>query len=313
MKYLIFVGGLVLLIAVGVFFIIKPDSGDQTPRPVVEEDTQAVDQTQNSIATSDYGYTFSYPSGQNGYVVVSPLEAPEGDLVFVQQVFDYDEYKEFVESEDPREGPQSLTISVYRNPMQLDLRTWIQTHDASNFHLSSTDFYSTQLGDTDFLTYEPDGLYQTTAYAYGSEGYVYIFANSASGVMEEDMEAVLKTLQFETATIPAQVAHGDISVSSPEPNESVSSPLLIQGEARGFWFFEASFPVTLVNWDGLIIAEGIATAEGEWMTEDFVPFTAELEYDAPEDNSRGALILKKSNPSGLPENDDAIEIPITLK
>ena len=80
--------------------------------------------------------------------------------------------------------------------------------------------------------------------------------------------------------------------------------------------FEASFPVILTNWDGLIIAEGYATAEDSWMTEDFVPFVATIEFVSPYQEgdedfmSRGTLILKKDNPSGLPENDDALELPI---
>lgn len=94
------------------------------------------------------------------------------------------------------------------------------------------------------------------------------------------------------------------------------SPLLLKGQARGSWFFEASFPVTLVNWDGLIIAQGVAMAEGDWMTTDFVPFTASLNFVNPykpgdqEIMKRGSLILKKDNPSGLPEKDDALEIPV---
>mgnify|MGYP003452599782 CR=1 FL=1 len=104
-----------------------------------------------------------------------------------------------------------------------------------------------------------------------------------------------------------------IKVSYPKPDEKVSSPLVIRGEARGNYFFEASFPVVLTNWDGLIIAEGIAQAQGEWMTEDFVPFVANLEFTKPDYGERGFLILKKDNPSGLPEHDFAIEIPIYFK
>lgn len=108
-----------------------------------------------------------------------------------------------------------------------------------------------------------------------------------------------------------------IRVFSPIVNTEVISPLLISGEARGFWFFEASFPVFLVDWDGRIITQGIATAQDEWMTEDFVPFTAELEFQKPEFigdfSKRGALILKKDNPSGLPEHDDALEMPVIFK
>lgn len=93
---------------------------------------------------------------------------------------------------------------------------------------------------------------------------------------------------------------------------SVSSPLVINGVARGPWFFEASFPVILTNWDGLIIAEGYAQAQGDWMTEDFVSFSAELEFDVPEYGETGTLILQKANASGLPEHDDAFELSITF-
>lgn len=101
-----------------------------------------------------------------------------------------------------------------------------------------------------------------------------------------------------------------IRLETPLPNSTITSPLLIKGEARGNWFFEASFPIYLTNWDGLIIAEGYATAEGEWMTTEFVPFTATLTFKNPEYKNNGSLILKKDNPSGLPEHDDALEIPI---
>ena len=103
-----------------------------------------------------------------------------------------------------------------------------------------------------------------------------------------------------------------IVIDTPKSYQKITSPVTVTGKARGNWFFEASFPITVVNWDGLIIGEGIATANGEWMTTEFVPFTAQISYsfatDTPYD--RGAIILKKDNPSGLPEYDDAREIPI---
>ena len=113
-----------------------------------------------------------------------------------------------------------------------------------------------------------------------------------------------------------------IRLDNPRPNQIIQSPLTIKGEARGYWFFEASFPVVLTNWDGLIIAQGIATAQrdpatpGEmnWMTTEFVPFEATLKFiiDKNAYSNRGFLILRKDNPSGLPEHDDALEIPIVF-
>ncbi len=89
---------------------------------------------------------------------------------------------------------------------------------------------------------------------------------------------------------------------------------LMPGQARGTWFFEASFPVVLVDWDGKIIAQTIATAKSDWMTEEFVPFEATLTFTADEEtySNKGSLILQKDNPSGLPEHDDALEIPVTI-
>ena len=100
-----------------------------------------------------------------------------------------------------------------------------------------------------------------------------------------------------------------IRVFSPQANEKVSSPLLIKGEARGFWFFEATFPVKLLDDKGNIIAQHYAQAKGDWMTEDFVPFEAELVFEAPT-AQKGWLVLEKDNPSSLSENADELRIPI---
>lgn len=94
-----------------------------------------------------------------------------------------------------------------------------------------------------------------------------------------------------------------------KPGQTISSPLVITGEARGYWFFEASFPVKILDENGNVIAVKPAQAQGEWMTENFVPFKVELNFTAPA-FSRGTLVFEKDNPSGLPENADELRIPI---
>lgn len=100
-----------------------------------------------------------------------------------------------------------------------------------------------------------------------------------------------------------------IRVTSPRVNTQVASPMLVQGEARGTWFFEATFPVTLLAEDGTVLTETYATALGDWMTEDFVPFEATVPYSAGTATS-GTLVLKKANASGLPEFDDELRVPV---
>jgi len=112
-----------------------------------------------------------------------------------------------------------------------------------------------------------------------------------------------------------------IQVDYPKANDAITSPVTITGKARGNWYFEASFPVVLVDWDGLIIGQGIATAKVDpddsvgagWMTTEFVLFEAKLEFKKPTYKNTGTLILKKDNPSGLPANDAALEIPVLFK
>jgi hypothetical protein len=100
-----------------------------------------------------------------------------------------------------------------------------------------------------------------------------------------------------------------IRVENLSADQVITSPLTIKGQARGYWFFEASFSIKLLDEKGEVIAVSLAQAQSEWMTEEFVPFEAVLEFDSL-DNSKGVLIFEKDNPSGLPENTDEFRLPI---
>ncbi|MDO8601221.1 MAG: GerMN domain-containing protein [bacterium] len=100
-----------------------------------------------------------------------------------------------------------------------------------------------------------------------------------------------------------------IRVSSPKSNALVSSPLEVTGEARGNWFFEASFPVLIYDSTGKELGVVPAQAQSDWMVDAFVSFKANLEFQNPTTNE-GTLVLKKDNPSGLPQFDDQLRIPV---
>ncbi|MBU2564476.1 hypothetical protein KKA23_02770 [Patescibacteria group bacterium] len=103
-----------------------------------------------------------------------------------------------------------------------------------------------------------------------------------------------------------------IRVNNPRPNQIIQSPILIKGEARGYWFFEATFPIKLINENGEVIVQHYAQAKDDWMTEDFVSFEVELNFEII-NTQKGTLILEKSNPSDLPENYDKLRIPVILE
>ena len=105
--------------------------------------------------------------------------------------------------------------------------------------------------------------------------------------------------------------NADVIVTYPVKNQIISSPLLIEGKARGTWFFEASFPIKLLDKDGNQLAVAIAQAQSDWMTEDFVSFKARLSWNSPAQMS-GILVFEKDNPSGLPENAGEFKLPVVI-
>ncbi len=112
------------------------------------------------------------------------------------------------------------------------------------------------------------------------------------------------------------VANPDIQVEAPAPSSVITSPLALSGQAKGTWYFEASAPVEILDWQGNVIAQSYVTAQGNWMTVNFVPFTGTITFTSPYTPGdpvawkQGSIVFKKDNPSGEPQNDAQIVIPI---
>lgn len=100
-------------------------------------------------------------------------------------------------------------------------------------------------------------------------------------------------------------------IFSPEPNALITSPLIVKGEAPGTWFFEATLRLRLIDDKGNIIANSWAQADGEWMTENYVPYEGSLEFNT--EAEKAELWVLNDNPSGLPEYEVFVKIPVRLK
>jgi hypothetical protein len=114
----------------------------------------------------------------------------------------------------------------------------------------------------------------------------------------------------ELPNIPAPVKRTElIKIESLHKEDTILSPLTVTGQARGNWFFEASFPIKILDKNGKVIGQGYGQAEGEWMTENFVPWKATLSFIAPLSGG-GEVVFMKDNPSGLPEYDAEVRVPV---
>ena len=103
-----------------------------------------------------------------------------------------------------------------------------------------------------------------------------------------------------------------IKVSLPFPDAVVGKDFSIIGKARGSWFFEASFPIEVLDKNGNSLVKINAKAQGDWMTENFVPFKVDIKI--PDSYiGKATIVLIKDNPSGLTENAASMSFPITIE
>ena len=115
-----------------------------------------------------------------------------------------------------------------------------------------------------------------------------------------------------TTTTPKETTYATsskITISNVRANQKIESPLTITGVARGTYYFEASFPVELLDGNGKRLTIIPAQAQSDWMTENFVPFSVTLTFNKS-GTATGTLIFHKDNPSGEPQYDESLEIPI---
>ncbi len=102
----------------------------------------------------------------------------------------------------------------------------------------------------------------------------------------------------------------EVVIFTPQPDQVVTSPLTVEGKARGGnWFFEANAVLRLLDGQGNEIAASNVTATTDWMTSDYVEFKGQIRFISP-DSGNGTLIFKNDNPSGLPENDKEFRVPV---
>ena len=136
--------------------------------------------------------------------------------------------------------------------------------------------------------------------------------SSGQWVKHGNPSAPMPTMSCGTFTpSPTPTTHPDIEVFYPQPGAMIKSPLILEGRARGNWFFEASAPIKLLDGQGKEIAVSFIQAIGDWMTTDFVPFAGELKFSASS-TINGVLVFNNDNPSGLPENSKEFRVPVII-
>ena len=91
---------------------------------------------------------------------------------------------------------------------------------------------------------------------------------------------------------------GAITLRSPQRNALLSSPLVVEGEAKWCFFWEGEIDIELVDASGEIVKRWFGKAMGGW-TEvgQMVPFRAEIEF-VPPSTDVGELVIYSATEVG---------------
>jgi hypothetical protein len=114
---------------------------------------------------------------------------------------------------------------------------------------------------------------------------------------------------------PVMVAPTDAtmaSVTAPLMGSHNKSPLAVSGIAPNNWYFEASFPVTLIGPDGQVIAQMPAQAQSDWTVQGPVLFKAQLNFVVLRE-TQATLVLREDMPGENNPMPREVRIPVVLE
>jgi len=102
-----------------------------------------------------------------------------------------------------------------------------------------------------------------------------------------------------------------LKVTAPAPGARLQSGFIAEGSAPGFWYFEAVFPITLVDEAGAVLAEAPGQAVDDWMTAGPVRFRTPVAFKVTGE-TKAWLVFTKDNETGEAENDGEVRVPVVL-
>lgn len=97
---------------------------------------------------------------------------------------------------------------------------------------------------------------------------------------------------------------------SPKPNSNIGCDFIIAGKMPSEWFFENSFPYSILI-DGKEVMKGSIESNEDYTTKKNLSFSKSISCKQG-CTGGGEIVLRKANPSGLVENNDEYRIPVNF-
>ena len=96
------------------------------------------------------------------------------------------------------------------------------------------------------------------------------------------------------------------------PNSKVQGVVSYRGIIKGGYFFEANIRVAVADKDGKVIKQSNAMATTDWMTAGPVSFEGNIDFSGLP-KGEAYIKIENDNPSGLPQNDKSVSVPVIIE
>ena len=155
--------------------------------------TVPTSQSQQTYSNEASGITFSYPLN---YALsesdVGSGKAQHHNVILVD--------KSATKSVKDGEGPPAITLDIYLNSEDIELKDWLQRHPESNYATALSGTYATTtVSGAEAAAYSWDGLYQGLSVAVVHRASVLLFSATfitPEDATRKDLAGVISSLQL---------------------------------------------------------------------------------------------------------------------
>lgn len=150
----------------------------------------------------DFGVSFSYPG--NYFIGIKQSLSGEREQHTIVLAEDTPENRRVFAGEEPgREGPPTITISIYQNNLDsYTAKSFVEGTSFSNFKLSDGVTKEVLVGGEPGLRYRATGLYENVNVVVARSDYVYMFTAfylTPEDKILSDFDKLLDTVEFDAA------------------------------------------------------------------------------------------------------------------
>lgn len=133
-----------------------------------------------TYVNEEFGLSFEYRTEPDGYVLIPQNTATfeDGSILRIILV-NKKEYEEIIATDVPREGPPSITFSVFENLEDSTPHEWVEANSTvSNIQLIRGDMEEIDFNGTPTVRYTTDGLYQNDNIVASNDGRIFLITGS---------------------------------------------------------------------------------------------------------------------------------------